>query len=54
MGRKRGHICVELIGLVAGSRSGLVGGAGGRERSLHYFQQMPNPLPAHHLPFPLP
>lgn len=47
VGRGRGHICVGLIWLVAGSRSGLVGGAdGGGERSMHYFQQKPSPLSA--------
>lgn len=41
----RSHICVGLMGSVAGSRSGLGGGAG-LERSLHYFQPEPSPLPA--------
>lgn len=49
VGRGRGHICVGLIWLVAGSRSGLVGGADGGERSLHYFQQKPSPLSAYSL-----
>lgn len=49
VGRGRGHICVGLIWLVAGSRSGLVGGADGGERSLHYFQQKPSPLSANSL-----
>lgn len=53
-GEGRSHICAGLIGLVAGSRSGLVGGSGLERGHCTIFSKSPTPSLHHLLLFPHP
>lgn len=53
-GRGRSHICVGLIGLVAGSRSGLVGGSGLERGHCTIFSKSPTPSLLTTPPLPTP